>query len=334
MPHNIGEMFYFGDRPWHGLGNRIEQPANIEQALKVGDLDWDVDLVPIVPAGEPLSSISHRVAVVRRDRVPGEKGRAIGVVHPGYRPLQNRIGAKLFDDLLGQGQNIYHTGGYLKNGEVVWLLAKFPEDIRVGGKDILETYLLFTNSHDGSMAIDIRLTTVRVVCNNTLTLALEGYGVGKVFRRGHNGSAEVIKTEAKEFFKFAAKQSRKAEELFTRLANTRCAPEDFQNFLVNLMPDPSRPRTADGNNAVRRAYETRMETIKKTRKQVYEVHLHGITSQNIEPAESTWWGALNSITAWVDHIQQTESDRYAHILLGSGAQLKSNALSKILENVK
>ena len=87
----------------------------------------------------------------------------------------------------------YHTGGYLKNGEVIWLLARLPSDIRVRGDDILETYLLFTNSHDGSVAIDIRLTTVRVVCQNTLSLALHQQDMlGKVFRRAHHGSYALL----------------------------------------------------------------------------------------------------------------------------------------------
>ena len=150
MPHNIGQMFYYGDRPWHALGNELDQPANLREALAAGGLDWEVELVPIVPAGEPRSGIVHRMAVVRKDRQPGEKGRVIGVVHPDFRPLQNREGAEIFDALLGQGSRIYHTGGLLKNGEVIWLLAKLPGDIQVRGDDVLETYLLFTNSHDGS----------------------------------------------------------------------------------------------------------------------------------------------------------------------------------------
>lgn len=330
MSHNIGQMFYYGERPWHTLGTKLDHPANLEQALVAGGLDWEVGMIPIVPFDEPNSIISHRFAVVRKDKLPGEQGRVIGVVHPGYRPLQNRAGAKMFDDLIGQGQAVYHTGGYLKNGEVVWMLAKLPEEIRVGGHDVLETYLLFSNSHDGTLPIDIRLTTVRVVCNNTLTIALESTGLNKVFKRGHDGSNAIIKAEAKEFFKFATQQTKKTEELFTRLAKLKCNKGDFEKFLVKLMPDPSRPITADSSSTVRKSYETRMKTVIGNRKEVMGVHEHGIQSMKITPSEETWWGALNSITAWVDHVQASNNDRYAHILLGGGNQLKSRALSQIV----
>jgi phage/plasmid-like protein (TIGR03299 family) len=330
MAHNIGQMFYFGELPWHELGNKLEHPATLEQALVAGGLDWEVDTVPIMPVGEPETLITQRVAVVRTDRIPGEASRVVGVVHPGFQPLQNRVGAAMFDALMGQGQPIYHTGGYLKSGEIIWLLAKLPGDIRVRGDDVLETYLLFTNSHDGSVAIDIRLTTVRVVCQNTLSLALHKRGsAGKVFRRAHNGSYDLLKEEAKSFFDFSVQQSKEAEQLFTRLAAKTCSKEDFQGFLKKLIPDTSKPATANQNPAVLRGYETRMESLLATRKEIMDVHLEGIGERNIAPAENNWWGALNTITAWSDHVQKTENARYAHILLGSGDKLKSAALNRI-----
>ncbi len=333
MSHDIGEMFYFGKRPWHKLGNELDHPATVEEALVAGGLNWNVDMVPIVPAGEPDSAIPHRMAVVRMDRQPGERGRVIGVVHPDFKPLQNRDGAMMFDALLAQGARLYHTGGYLKNGEVVWLLAKLPKDIRVGGKDVLETYLLFTNSHDGSLGIDIRLTTVRVVCQNTLSLALHKKATGRVFRRAHNGRYEQLKEEAKAFYEFTLKQSQETQDLFSHLATVTCEDAAFEGFLKALMPDPRKPVTADSNASVMRAFETRMATVHATRKQITAVHQEGISKQKIPPSEKTWWGALNTITGWVDHVQETDNDRYAHILLGSGDKIKSLALKRLTAEV-
>lgn len=330
MAHNIGRMFYCGERPWHGLGEKLDGPANLDDALTHGGLDWEVGTVPIRPEGEPNSEIRHRVAVVRMDRAPGAAGRVIGVVHPGFRPLQNRQGAEMFDAIVGQGQAIYHTGGYLKQGEVVWLLAKLPEDIRVRGDDVLESYLLFTNSHDGSVAIDIRLTTIRVVCQNTLSLALHKGAVGKVFRRAHDGRYDLLKQEAKDFFDFSVEQGRQTEALFRRLAEAKCDDRRFEAFLTKLMPDPLRPATASSNGQVSRAYETRLEQARESRKEVLGVHTIGIPARGIDAAEKTWWGALNSVTAWVDHVQATDADRYAHILFGAGDRIKKNALARVL----
>jgi len=334
MAHNIGQMFYYGELPWHTLGTKIDRPATLDEAMSAGGLDWLVGKVPIVPVNEPNTRIPHRVAIVRKDRQPGDPGRVVGVVHPGFEPLQNRQGAMIFDTLMGQGNPIYHTGGYLKNGEVIWLLAKLPGDIRVRGDDVLENYLLFTNSHDGSVAIDIRLTTIRVVCQNTLSMALHKSAAGKVFRRAHNGSYDLIKEEAKAFFEFSVKQSKDAEALFIRLAAKSCSDEDFQSFLSKLLPEPTKPATANRSPSVLRGYETRMETIRATRKEVMNVHQEGIPSRQIPPAESNWWGALNSVTAWSDHLQTTDSDRYAHVLFGNGDKLKSAALNRIQATVE
>ncbi|NMF87662.1 DUF932 domain-containing protein [Aromatoleum petrolei] len=253
----------------------------------------------------------------------------IGVVHPGFRPLQNRAGAEMFDAVLGQGQPIYHTGGYLKNGEVIWLLARLPEHIQVRGNDVLETYLLFTNSHDGSVAIDIRLTTVRVVCQNTLSLALHKKAVGKVFRRAHDGRYELLKEQAKVFFDFCVKQSQETQVLFARLAQTECDDKAFETFLTQLLPDPTRPVTAGSNPQVERAWQTRLATARATRAQVLSVHRAGIPARALEPEDKTWWGALNTITGWVDHVQDTDSEHYAHILFGAGDRIKTNALDRI-----
>lgn len=314
----------------HTLGNKLDQPADLAEALKAGGLDWEVGTMPLVPAGESCSSIPHRVAVVRKDRQPGEQGRVVGVVHPGFQPLQNREGAQIFDALLGQGQRIYHTGGYLKNGEVIWLLARMPGEILVRGDDVLETYLLFTNSHDGSVAIDIRLTTIRVVCQNTLSMALNKKGAaGKVFRRSHNGSYDLLKEEVKGFFEFTTRQCEEAEVLFSWLAATKCRQADFEAFLTKLMPDPAKPATASRNPSILRAHDTRMESVMASRREIMGVHVDGIPKQGIPPAEDSWWGALNTITGWVDHVQNTDGDRYAHILLGSGDRFKSAALTRI-----
>ena len=189
MAHNIGKMFYFGEIPWHGLGTKLEKPATIEEAISAGGLDWTVSMQPLVLAGEHQSAVPQRQAIVRDDVLPGQPGRVLGAVHPNFKVLQNRDGAALFDSLFGKGASVYHTGGFLKKGEVVWLMAKLPKSIVLPGEDKLDTYLLFSNSHDGTLPIDIRLTTVRVVCNNTLTLALRKKDQAHVFRREHEPEA-------------------------------------------------------------------------------------------------------------------------------------------------
>lgn len=326
MAHNIGAMFYFGDIPWHGLGTALPAAATLSEALTHGELRWTVELVPLATAEPVASPVAQRMAVVRTDRGPGTPGRVLGVVHPGFRPLQNEDGARLFDNLLGRGDAIYHTGGYLGSGEVVWLLARVPGGIKVSDRDVLEPYLLFTNSHDGSVGIDIRLTTVRVVCQNTLSLALHSGNRRQVFRRAHRGSHELLALEAKAFFALSQERMRDTEALFRRLAKEPCPGDAFDRFLLQLLPEPRRPATANANPAVRKAWETRTESIAAARAAIGRVRSDGIEERAIPPAGANWWESLNAVTAWVDHRQQTDGDRYAHVLLGSGDKMKTAAL--------
>lgn len=338
MAHNIGQMFYFGEMPWHELGTKLAQPANLKEAMAAGGLDWTVSMVPMTLLHEHQSRVPQRLAILRDDILPGADGRVLGVVHPNFKPLQNRDGAHLFDSLFGKGTRVYHTGGFLKKGEVVWLMAKLPEGIKLPGEDKLDTYLLFSNSHDGSLAIDIRLTTVRVVCNNTLTIALRKKDQAHVFHRSHSGGYEVLKAEAEAFFKSVLIQQSETAAAMSRLIEARCTDDAFAAFLKRLLPAPTRPATAETNLAVGRSHDTRAATIAEKRQQIMDVHLkgHKVVGKPeivIPPAEKNWWGGLNSITAWVDHVSEIDGDRYANAMFGGGGRLKTGAYQKILSAV-
>ena len=157
-------------------------------------------MISLVTAEEVPSPVLSRRAVVRMDRQGGDPGRVVGVAHNDFVPLQNREGAKIFDSLFGKGGKVYHTGGYLGNGQKIWLLAALPKELKILDGDTIKPFVLFANSHDGSIAIDIRLTTVRVVCQNTLSLALNDKNAKRVFKRSHHGSYEGMKLEVEAYF--------------------------------------------------------------------------------------------------------------------------------------
>ena len=338
MAHKIGEMFYVGKTPWHELGRKLNERPNLEEALHAGGLDWTVSTAPLLVADEPQSKVPQRVAVLRDDRESGAVGRVLGVVHPAFQLLQNRDGMTLLDSLLGTNQRIYETGGYLKQGEVVWLQAALQEPICIGETDELNTFLLFSNSHDGSRAIDIRLTTIRVVCNNTLTLALNSKKTAGVFRRNHGLDLRVISEQAKSFFKELLKEQAQHQEIMNRMATAPCGDVSFQDFLKKLLPDPSKPASADTNQKVANAFETRLMTTRKCRDEITQVRRYGCTqrlSSNRVPAEAeSWWSALNAVTAWVDHVQEVDGDQFADQMFGAGDGLKAKAYGRITELLK
>jgi hypothetical protein len=113
MPANVGEMFYTGEVPWHGLGVPLAKPATLDEAIKVGGLNWEVGNVDLMTADDPPSPVLKRKALVRSDRAAGGAHRVLGVVHRGFTPIQNRDAGMLFDAIFGRGARVYHTGGYL-----------------------------------------------------------------------------------------------------------------------------------------------------------------------------------------------------------------------------
>jgi phage/plasmid-like protein (TIGR03299 family) len=329
MAHEIGEMFWHGDVPWHGRGRQARQPLTLDEALAQGGLNWNVRLVPTATADGAASPAGHRRAVVRSDRGPGHPARVVGVVHPGFRPLQNREGGELFDRLFYPGSRKYHTGGYLRDGEVVWLLARLPDDIRVGGDDIVETYLLYSNSHDGSQPIDIRLTTVRVVCRNTLSFALNGPGA-RAFRWRRRDDPSVIERVAVDFLQITTRQIRGQEKGFRELAARHCDEAAFARFVARLLPDPPPPQAAGAGGTAVSAWNTRCTNVAAARTALSNVRAEGIPARGIPPDMLTWCAA-NAVTGWVDHLQPTEGHRYAHALVGAGHRLKSHALKLAVE---
>lgn len=328
MPANVGAMFYTGEMPWHGGGNALERPATMDEALGAGGLDWEVHQVEMTTDEDPPSPIRRRVAWVRSDRPAGHEGRVLGVTHRDFRPMQNRHGAVLFDAIFGQGLPVYHTGGYLGNGEVVWLLAAIDQTVKIGSVDYLRPYALFANSHDGSMAFNISLTMVRVVCQNTLRLAVNKGRLGEAFRRRHSGSYREHAQAAQEFFAVTRKEIDNIAAQFSKLSTRTCSSSEFERIVGLILPDPPKPTRAGRGGAVLKAWETRVEKLRMARAKILDLRESG-KGADLESAKGTLWGALNAVLEYVDHHQQVKGSRLAHSLFSDGADIKSRAFQVI-----
>jgi phage/plasmid-like protein (TIGR03299 family) len=330
MPADIGEMFYTGQTPWHGQGVALARPANVDEAMRAGGLDWEVGDMDLMTADDPPSPVPKRKAIVRLDRPPGHKGRVLGVAHRGFKPLQNRDGAMLFDAIFGQGRAVYHTGGYLGNGEVVWLLAKINKTLEIGSGDVVEPYALFANSHDGSMAFNIRLTTVRVVCRNTLAMAFRQKQFGQHFRRAHQGTLRDHAQAAQDFFSATLHELDYVAEAFLGLTRKRCDDSTFDRLVKSLLPEPTRPRNAERNPGLLKAFENRLAETSHAHKKIKDLREVG-KGMDLPGAKGTYWGALNAILEYVDHHKETARSRISYALLGDGMDLKVKAFRLIRE---
>ncbi|MBF0231991.1 MAG: DUF932 domain-containing protein [Desulfamplus sp.] len=333
MPANVGEMFYYGDVPWHGEGKKLDKPANCEEAISAGGLDWEVGMTALCTDEQPSSPVKSRLAIVRQDREKGHRNRVLGVAHKGFRPLQNREGIKIFDSIFGKGKHVYHTGGYLGSGEVVWVMAKLQKEIKVTNKDHVNTYALFTNSHNGSIAIDFRLTTVRVVCQNTLSMALKDKDKRTFFKRAHQGNYEGLQQNVETFFSDTLKAADDLEVQFKQMMEIKFKDDQINSYLKNLFPEPIKPARADVDNRVNGLYLARVKKAKDARNKISNLRLNGKGSE-IKGVKESLWGTFNAVLEFVDHHEKNSKNSIASNLFGIGASLKRKAYEQALDCLK
>jgi phage/plasmid-like protein (TIGR03299 family) len=332
MPANVGEMFYYGDVPWHKQGKKLDQPANMETAIQAGGLNWEVDMVPLCTSENPSSSVKSRLAIVRQDRHKGHPERVLGVVHRGFKPLQNQEGIKIFDSIFGKGKRVYHTGGYLGAGEVVWVMAELPKNIQVTDSDTVKTYSLFTNSHNGSIAIDFRLTTVRVVCQNTLSLALKEKDKRTFFKRAHQGNYDGLKQDVEWYFADTLKAAEDLEIQFKKMLGRKFDDDLIKAYIETLFPEPTRPARAHIDSRVEKLYLARAKKAKEARSQISYLNLNGKGS-DIKGVKGSLWGTFNAVLEFIDHHDKNSGNNIASNLFGTGAALKRKAYDLALSNL-
>lgn len=187
MAANVETMFSVREKPWHGLGTIIMEAPTSADALRLAGLDWEVVQEPIFT--DFKESIEGYKANVRdSDR------KVLGVVSDRYKVVQNSDAFSFTDELLGKGVR-YETAGSLQGGKKIWLLARLPQEYIIAGERI-SPYLVFSNTHDGSGSVKAAITPVRVVCNNTLNLALST--AKRSFSIIHTGDIQDKIQEAKD----------------------------------------------------------------------------------------------------------------------------------------
>lgn len=203
----VETMFYTREKPWHGLGTMVSEAPASKDALKLAGLDWTVIQEKVFKEGEvPIPG--YKANIRNTDR------KVLGIVSDRYKVIQNSEAFSFTDALLGDGVR-YETAGSLNGGKRVWLLARMPESIEIMG-DQIETYLVFTNTHDGTNAVKAAVTPVRVVCNNTLNLALSS--ASRSWSMIHMGDVKYRLDEARNTLfhanDYLSNLGREAEELY------------------------------------------------------------------------------------------------------------------------
>lgn len=225
MAANVESMFYVRETPWHGLGTRVKEAPSSKDALIYAGLDWKVIQEPVYTDSQELIE-GYKANVRDSDR------RVLGVVTDRYKVIQNEEAFAFTDALLGEGVR-YETAGSLQGGKKVWMLARMPHEYIITGERI-SPYLLFSNTHDGSGAIKVALTPIRVVCNNTLNLALST--AKRSWSMIHTGDIQGKLQEAKDTLLLADRYMDSLGKEFENLRMKSMTDKQVMEYIEVLLP--------------------------------------------------------------------------------------------------
>ncbi|MCI6205011.1 MAG: DUF932 domain-containing protein [Lachnospiraceae bacterium] len=220
----VESMFSVREKPWHGLGTIVKEAPTSEDALRLAGLDWDVVQSPIYTNHGKVEGYKANIRSTDRQ--------VLGVVSDRYRIVQNTEAFSFTDELLGQGVR-YETAGSLMGGRKVWLLARLPREFIIAGERI-SPYLVFSNTHDGSGAVRVAVTPIRVCCNNTLNLALST--AARSFSMVHTGDVKEKVSEAKQTLFMADNYMENLGREFERLRKQKISDQQVREYIDQLLP--------------------------------------------------------------------------------------------------
>jgi phage/plasmid-like protein (TIGR03299 family) len=292
MPAEItrrdGMMYVASEgKPWHGLGVGVDNPATAEEAITAASMDWGVETQPVYQSMGRL--IPNKRAIVRTDTQE-----VFTIMGDGYEPVQNRDAFSFFDSVVAQGEAMYHTAGSLFGGRKVWILAKLPEDIVVTDTDKIGKYILLSNSHDGSAALRMKFTPIRVVCSNTLSVALSQQGG---FYAKHTRNVMARATEAREVLGLAAQYYDIFAQQVDRLVNTRMTVIEVQDYLQRLYNFKDGISYGEQDHRIVKSYEDTLNLLNHA-------------TNRTGGMEGTKWAAYNAVTYYIDHERTVQGQQY------------------------
>lgn len=225
MAANVETMFYTREKPWHGLGTMVAEAPNSKDALRLAGLNWKVLQEPVYTENKELIQ-GYKANVRDTDR------KVLGVVTDRYKVIQNEEAFVFTDTLLGEGVR-YETAGSLQEGRRVWMLARLPREFIIGGERI-SPYMVFSNTHDGSGAVKTALTPIRVVCNNTLNLALRT--AKRSWSMIHTGDISGKIEEAKNTLLLADEYMTALGQEFENLRKIKLSEKQVLDYIKILLP--------------------------------------------------------------------------------------------------
>ncbi|MDO8937756.1 MAG: DUF932 domain-containing protein [Methylicorpusculum sp.] len=319
MAHLLEQMAYVGQTPWHGLGNLLAPKQPLEVWAKQAGMDWQIQEAPVRftsntagSLGEIHSFDEHKV-LYRSDTK-----QALSVVSQRYQVVQPREVLEFYRDLTEIAGYELETAGVLKGGKKFWALAKTGQSTTLKSNDQVKGYLLLASSCDGTLATTATPTTIRVVCNNTLTIAVNGATQAIKVPHSTKFDAQAVKQQ----LGVAVSQWESFMYRMRTLSERKVKAHEAMNYFLRVLcesPSMNGEPVALSNE----------RALKKVQS-LYEGQGHGA---DLESAKGTAWGLLNAVTEYVDHEKRARSteSRMDSAWFGQGATIKHKALEAALK---
>ena len=295
----VDTMFVAKTPAWHSKGNVLENVATAAQAIQSSGLTWKVLLRPVSVGGIILQD---KLATQRDDNQA-----VLGIVSKRYHPVQNNELFHFFDNVVRDDAAIYHAGGSLRRGEIVWLLAKLSQSFYVLNDDKVDSYILLCAGHNGKLSVLAKHTSVRVVCMNTLQIALNGRE--SMVRIRHTDSAVAQLREAHRVLGIASRRSSAFKEIAQALLGKSVTSKVLRNMVQHALPT------------------RRDDKSKNVHLEPVEMLFAESDTNNLPGMEGTGWAAYNALTQYIDHAWASRGDALYRTWLGSGGCIADRSMS-------
>ena len=247
MSANVETMFYTREKPWHGLGTMVMEAPTSADALSLAGLDWNVIQKSVVTEdGIPIPGFKANLRDTDK--------KVLGIVTDRYKVIQNIDAFSFTDELLGEGVT-YETAGSLQEGRRTWLLAKLPQRYIISGDEITP-YLVFMNSHDGTGAIKAAMTPIRVVCQNTLNLALST--AKRYWSTNHTGDIRGKMEDARYTLLYADQYMAELGKAIDSLTRVKLTDRQVYEYIDALFPLLENPTEQQKKNILKMKEEMKL----------------------------------------------------------------------------
>ena len=319
MSHNVETMAYAGEVPWHGLGVPVSNDMSAYEMMEAAQLNWSVKKQPMyfMPNEDNSNWVNNSTGVLVEDKmllIREKDNMQLDVVGKNWHPVQNQEAFDFFYDWVEEGKMEMHTAGSLSNGKIVWILAKVNETFEVLKNDIVESYMLFTNPHSFGTSVNVRFTPIRVVCNNTLQLALGDNNNGIRLDHTKKFDPHLVR----DTLGLATDSMRVYQHQATYLASKHATGEQRDNYFKEMFPMTD--------------YEKDVKGYVRSKKAADANRLHNNGTPGSEFSKDSWWDTFNTLTFMYDHkLGKSNASRIRSSWYGEASKTKQVALAKALE---